>query len=128
MTQQPDSIESTEAGGDASGGRPIIVLVEWQASEMGLEAAELMARDALAVLRDVPGLDEARVFGDFDSGVHCFQLTWRNREAMDRYMASDVMHAVRGAAMPFVAGKPERRIFVDYGAASARAEAPSGQR
>ena len=98
---------------------PIIVLVEWQAADMGVKDAEAMAQDTLAVLRQVPGLDEARIFGDFESGLHCFLLTWRNREAMDRYMASDAMHAVRGAAMPFVAGKPTRRVFVDYGAAAA---------
>jgi quinol monooxygenase YgiN len=90
--------------------------VEWQAREMSLHEAEVMARDALTVLRDVPGLDEARIFGDFEGGRHCFLLTWHDGAAMDRYMASDAMHAVRGAALPFVTGKPSRRIFIDYGA------------
>lgn len=80
--------------------------------------AEEMARSSLAALRNVPGLEEARIFGDFESGTHCFLLSWRDRDSMDRYMASEVMHAVRGAALPFVAGKPERRVFVDYGASA----------
>lgn len=106
------------ASGDPGrgGGHPIVVLVEWQATDLSLAQAEEMARSSLEVLRQVPGLDEARIFGDVESGTHCFLLTWRNREAMDRYMASEAMHAVRSAALPFVEGKPGRRIFVDYGA------------
>lgn len=96
---------------------PIVVLVEWDATAMGPDEARRMARESLTVLRKVPGLDEARIFGDFESGRHCFLLTWRDREAMERYMLSEAMHAVRGAALPFVSGKPERRVFVDYGAA-----------
>jgi len=105
-----------QAGPD--GNQPIIVLIEWQATAMSVADAGEMARSALAVLDGVQGLDEARVFGDFESGTHCFLLTWRNREAMDQYMASDVMHTVRDAALPFVAGKPQRRVFIDYGAAA----------
>jgi heme-degrading monooxygenase HmoA len=95
---------------------PIVVLVEWPGGEMGLGAADQMARDSLVVLDQVPGLEDVRFFGDFDGGTHCFLLTWRSREAMERYMASEAMHAVREAAMPFVAGKPIRRVFVEYGA------------
>ena len=94
----------------------IVVLVEWHAPDMSLSGAEEMARDALAVLRSVPGLDDARIFGDFESGTHCFLLTWHDSAAMDRYMASEAMQAVRAAATPFVKGKPGRHFFIDYGA------------
>ena len=106
---------STRSEDPAAGDeRPIVVLVEWQAGEMEVEQAEQMARGALAVLADVPGLDDVRLFGEFETGVHCFLLTWSGREAMDRYMASSAMLGVRQAALPFLAGKPVRRVFVDY--------------
>lgn len=105
----------------ASDGHPIVVLVEWQASDMDEAQAVEMARSAREVLARVPGLTDIRMFGDFESGTHCYLLTWRDREAMDRYMTSDAMQAVRGAALPFVAGKPGRRIFVEYGAVPGRA-------
>lgn len=117
MTNDPNTMISDD--------HPIVVLVEWQATAMSISQAEEMAHSALAVLRAVPGLNEARIFGDFESGTHYFLLTWRDRASMERYMASDAMHAVRSAALPFVAGKPGRRFFVDYGATGA--ERPSAE-
>lgn len=93
----------------------LAVLVEWNAPEMGLADAQAVARQSMSVLRSTPGLLDARFFGDFESGTHCFLLTWKNKEAMDRYMASEAMQSVRGSAGPFVAGAPTRRIFVEYG-------------
>ncbi len=95
--------------------RPIVVLVEWSAPEMTMEQADDVAAKSKAVFDATPGLLDARFFGDFETGTHCFLLTWKDREAMERYMASQAMHAVRGSAAPFVAGKPTRRIFVEYG-------------
>lgn len=116
MTRHPRTTAGSQGAAYDADDRPIVVLVEWEAPEMGLDEAEVMARDALAVLRNVPGLDEARIFGDFESGRHYFLLIWHDGAAMDRYMAGDAMQAVRGAALPFVAGKPDRRVFIDYGA------------
>lgn len=126
MIRRPRTTDRSQGVTSESGDRPIVVLVEWQAPEMALDEAEVMARDALAVLREVPGLDEARIFGDFESGRHCFLLIWHDGAAMDRYMAGDAMQAVRGAALPFVAGKPERRVFVDYGAVRGSKQAAPG--
>jgi len=93
----------------------LVVLVEWNAPGLRITDAQAVAKQSMSVLRSTPGLLDARFFGDFESGTHCFLLTWKNREAMDRYMASEAMQAVRGAAAAFVEGAPTRRIFVDYG-------------
>lgn len=98
--------------------RPIVVLIEWNAPEMSPAEAENVAEQSKAVFDATPGLLDARFFGDFESGTHCFLLTWKDRDSMERYMASEAMHAVRGSAAPYVAGKPTRRIFVEYGDSS----------
>lgn len=95
--------------------RTIVVLVEWNAPEMSPDEAEDVAERSRTVFDATPGLLDARFFGDFETGTHCFLLTWKNREVMEQYMASEAMHAVRGSAAPFVSGKPTRRIFVEYG-------------
>lgn len=77
--------------------------------------AEDVARSSMTVFGETHGLLDVRFFGDFETGTHCFLLTWKDREAMEQYMASQAMHAVRGSAAPFVVGKPTRRTFEEYG-------------
>lgn len=95
--------------------RPLVVLVEWNAPAMDLADAQEMARQSFAVLKSTPGLLDARFFGDFETGTHCFLLTWRDKNSMAQYMASKAMQSVRGSAAPFVVGTPTRRVFLDYG-------------
>lgn len=98
--------------------RPLVVLVEWNAPDMSFADAQAVAKKSLSVLGSAAGLLDARFFGDFETGTHCFLLTWRDEKAMEQYMASEAMQSVRGSAAPFVVGPPTRRIFVDYGSGS----------
>jgi quinol monooxygenase YgiN len=102
--------------GNASGldEASVTVLVEWPTKGLDLAAARTLARDTEARLRRVPGLIGARFFGDFESETHVYLLTWRDRAALDAYTASEEMFGVRSLAEPYVAGRPTRRIFVDY--------------
>lgn len=94
--------------------QPIVALVEWPAKDLDLEAARRLATETDRMLRRVPGLLDARFFGDFESGTHYYLLTWRDRKAFDAYAASEAMLSNRTLAEPYVAGRPSRKVLIDY--------------
>ena len=97
----------------------LAVLVRWQADGFDRPAARVVATETARRLAHVPGLVEARFFGDFDSGTHYYLLTWHDRAAMDAYMASEDMFGIRAIAQPYAVGRPERSICSDYSAPGA---------
>lgn len=94
--------------------QPIVALVEWPTKDFDLAAARRLAIETDRLLRRVPGLLDARFFGDFETGVHYYLLTWRDQPAFDAYAASEAMFSNRAIAEPFVAGRPSRKVLVDY--------------
>jgi quinol monooxygenase YgiN len=94
--------------------QPLVALVEWPTRGFDLAAARQLAIESERVFRRVPGLLSARFFGDFASGVHYYLLTWRDRAAFEGYAASEAMFANRALAEPYVAGRPSRKVLVDY--------------
>jgi len=98
---------------EAQTGR-VISLVEWQSTTLTRADARRLAPETSAALRRVPGLVEIRFFGDFESRVHYYLQAWENRGALDAFMASESMFRIREIAMPFVEGRPARRIYEDY--------------
>ena len=92
----------------------VAVLIRWQAEGFDRAAAQVVAAETTRRLRHVPGLVDARFFGDFESGTHYYLLTWRDRAAMDAYMASEEMFGIRAIAQPYASGRPERSICIDY--------------
>jgi len=92
----------------------LAVLIRWQAEGFDRTAAQVVAAETTRRLRRVPGLVDARFFGDFDSGTHYYLLTWRDHAAMDAYMASEEMFGIRAIAQPYATGRPERSICIDY--------------
>jgi quinol monooxygenase YgiN len=92
----------------------LAVLIRWQAEGLDRAAAQVVAAQTIRRLRHVPGFVDARFFGDFESGTHYYLLTWRDRAAMDAYMASEEMFGIRAIAQPYASGRPERSICSDY--------------
>jgi hypothetical protein len=68
----------------------------------------------MRMFRRVPGLLDVRFFGDFDTGVHYYLQTWRDRAALEAYMTSEAMFSNRAIAEPFAAGRPTRKVLIDY--------------
>jgi len=97
-----------------SAGQPVVALVEWPTKDLDLESARRLAVESDRLFRRVPGLLDARFFGDFEGGIHCYLLTWQDRAALDAYIGSEAMFSNRSLAEPHVAGRPSRRIFIDY--------------
>ena len=104
---------------------PVVALVEWPAHDLDLDAAFRLAAESDKAFRRIPGLLEARFLGDFESGTHYYLLTWRDKAASDSYTQSEQMFSIRTIAEPYVAGKPSRRILVDYSPARVGGQ-PSG--
>lgn len=94
--------------------RRIISLVEWHAPDLDPESAHALAADTAAAFGKLPGMIDIRFFGDFETGRHYYLQTWQNRAALDAYMASESMFRIREIAAPWVKGRPERSILVDY--------------
>jgi quinol monooxygenase YgiN len=103
---------SDDRHGEAA--QPVIALVEWPTKGLDLAAARRLAAETDRTFRRLPGLLDARFFGDFETGVHYYMLTWRDRAALDAYLGSEAMVSNRALAEPFVAGRPSRRVLVDY--------------
>ena len=99
---------------DAATGLPLATIVEYDAPALTRDEAGRMARQARSILAAVDGLLAARFWGDFETGRHCYQLVWRDRAALDAYLASDEMLRVRLTVADRVVGRPERRIVTDY--------------
>jgi len=97
--------------------QPIVSLVSWQATGLDLEDARRLAAETAAAFGRIPGMLEIRFFGDFESGRHYYLQTWRDRTALEAYMASESMFRIRDIAAPWVSGRPERSILVDYSVA-----------
>jgi quinol monooxygenase YgiN len=93
---------------------PISTLVEWQAPSLTPADARALAEQTIARIGHFPGFLEGRFFGDFETGTHYYLLTWQDRAALDAYAASEQMTGVRELAAPFVAGRPTRKVLVDY--------------
>jgi quinol monooxygenase YgiN len=104
----------TDDDATAAGEQAIVALVEWPTKDFGLDAARQLAIETDRLLRRVPGLIDARFFGDFETGVHYYLLTWSDRAAFDAYAASEAMFTNRAIAEPYVAGRPSRKVLVDY--------------
>jgi quinol monooxygenase YgiN len=104
MTDREPSLES----------QPVVVLVEWPTHDLDLDAALRLAVESDKAFRRIPGLLEARFLGDFETGTHYYLLTWRDRAASDAYLQSEQMFSIRTIAEPYVAGRPSRRVMVDY--------------
>jgi len=103
---------------DHDAGRPdeghIVALVEWPTKAFDQAAARRLAVESDRVFRRVPGLLDVRFFGDFETGIHYYLLTWRDRAAFDAYAASEAMFSNRAIAEPYVAGRPSRKVLLDY--------------
>ncbi|MEX2547983.1 MAG: hypothetical protein WD830_09385 [Chloroflexota bacterium] len=95
-------------------GGPISTLVEWQAPDLTPEDARAIARRTIEQIGGFPGFVEGRFFGDFETGTHYYLLTWRDREALDAYAASELMLGVRELAAQYAQGRPTRKILSDY--------------
>lgn len=101
-----------DAAGDER--QPLVALIEWPTTGLDPAAARQLAEQSEQLFRRVPGLLDVRFFGDFESGIHCYFQTWTDRAALDAYLNSEEMFSNRKLAEPFAAGRPTRRIFVDY--------------
>ena len=97
----------------------VVSLVEWQAPRLDVESARRLAQETATAFGRIPGMVEIRFFGDFSSGRHFYLQTWRDREALDAYMASESMFRIREIAAPWVEGRPQRSILTDYTTATA---------
>jgi quinol monooxygenase YgiN len=98
----------------------IVSLVAWRATGMDLESARRLAAETEAAFGQIPGMLDIRFFGDFGTGQHYYLQTWRDRAALEAYMASESMFRIREIAAPYVSGKPERSILIDYTGAGER--------
>jgi orotate phosphoribosyltransferase len=125
MTSEIGAPATSPAGheAEASSG-PVISLVRWEPVGLTPDAARTLAAETTAAFGRIPGLLELRFYGDFDTGVHYYHQVWRDRAALDAYMASEGMLRIRDLAAPYVGARPTREILVDY---SARAAAGPGE-
>jgi quinol monooxygenase YgiN len=112
---------SPDAAAPADGPEPIVSLVRWLPVGLTPDAARTLAAETTAAFGQIPGLLELRFFGDFESGVHYYLQVWRDRAALDAYMASEGMFRIRDIAAPYVGERPSREILVDYSARPSRA-------
>ena len=94
--------------------QPIVALVEWPTKAFDLAAARRLGVESDRVFRRVPGLLDVRFFGDFETGTHYYLLTWRDRAAFEAYAESEAMFSNRAIAEPYVAGRPSRKVLLDY--------------
>lgn len=117
--------EHPEAGRPV-GSLPVISLVEWHAPGMTPDEAIELARRSTDAFEHIPGVVEVRFFGDFESGAHYYLQVWESREALDAYMTSESMFRVREIALPFLEGRPSRRLLIDYSDREAGARAADG--
>lgn len=92
----------------------VVSLVEWHAPDLDRQSARQLAAETAAAFRHIPGMLEIRFMGDFESGRHYYFQTWHDQAALDAYIASEAMFRIREIAAPYVRGKPERSILVDY--------------
>jgi quinol monooxygenase YgiN len=95
-------------------GEPIIALIEWQAPSLGPAEARRLGAETAAAFNRVPGLQEIRFFGDFETGRHFYYQRWESQAALDAYLASEAMFRNREIAAPFVGGPVTRQLFKDY--------------
>ena len=95
-------------------GEPIIALIEWLAPSLGPAEARRLGAETVKAFSRVPGLQELRLFGDFESGRHFYFQRWESRAALDAYLASESMFRNRAIAAPFVVGPVTRQLFSDY--------------
>jgi quinol monooxygenase YgiN len=95
---------------------PVISLIRWQPVGLDPEAARRLAAETTEACSAIPGLLEIRFFGDFETGVHYYFQVWRDRAALDAYMASESMFRIRDMAAPYVGDRPTREILSDYSA------------
>jgi quinol monooxygenase YgiN len=93
---------------------PVVSLVQWHAAGLDVESARRLAAETTAAFGRIPGMLDIRFFGDFETGRHYYLQTWRDRAALDAYMASESMFRIRDIAAPYVSGRPERWILADY--------------
>ncbi len=110
---------------DAMAGQPVVSLVEWPTKGLDLDAARRLAAETMEQYRRIPGMLGARFFGDFEAGTHLYLQVWRDRAALDAYAANEAMFAIRTIAAPYMAGRPTRRILVDYTPAAGLADLDS---
>jgi quinol monooxygenase YgiN len=94
----------------------VISLVRWQPVGLDPDAARRLAVETSEACAAIPGLLEIRFFGDFESGVHYYFQVWRDRAALDAFMASESMFRIRDLAAPYVGDRPTREILSDYSA------------
>ena len=104
----------TEPDDAATKAQPVIALIEWPTQGLDLAAARQLAVESGRLFRRVPGLLDVRFFGDFESGLHYYLQTWRDQASLDAYLASEAMFSNRKLAEPYVAGRPSRKVLVDY--------------
>lgn len=94
--------------------QPVVALIEWPTQGLDLADAQQLAVDSDRLFRRVPGLLDVQFFGDFEGGTHYYLQTWRDQAALDAYLASEEMFSNRKLAEPYVAGRPSRKVLVDY--------------
>jgi quinol monooxygenase YgiN len=94
--------------------QPVVSLIEWPAHDLDLGAARRLAAETAAQYERIPGLFEWRFFGDFETGSHFYLQVWQEGAALDAYAANEAMFRIRTIAEPYVAGRPSRRVLVDY--------------
>jgi quinol monooxygenase YgiN len=95
-------------------GQPVVSLIEWHASRLQPDDARQVAAETAEAFARIPGMLEIRFLGDFETGRHYYVQTWRDRAALEAYMASESMFRIRDIAAQWVDGRPERQILVDY--------------
>lgn len=103
---------------DAPSALPVAVLIEWHSSSLTEADAVRMAEQTRTAFSRIPGLLDIRFFGDFATGTHWYLQTWESAEAHEAYMASEAMFRIRDVALPYVEGRPTRRVLTDYTPAS----------
>jgi len=104
----------TDADRAEAEAQPVVALIEWPTTGLDLAVARQLAIESERLFRRVPGLLDIRFFGDFESGIHYYLQTWRDRAALDAYLSSEEMFSNRKLAEPYVAGRPSRKVLVDY--------------
>jgi orotate phosphoribosyltransferase len=93
---------------------PIISLIEWHSTSLTPHDARRLASESSAAFARIAGLIQIRFFGDFETGRHYYLQVWRDRAALDAYMASESMLKIGEIAAPYVEGRPARQLLADY--------------
>ena len=102
------------AGHEPVTAEPIVSLIEWHSTSLTMDDARRVAAETTAAFGRIPGLVEIRLFGDFETGTHYYLQVWRERAALDAYMASESMFKIRDIAAPYTEGRPTRKLLADY--------------